>query len=77
VYEQELAAARKVKAYLESALTKVNRQIMELERKSDENLPSKAHDHSDGGMPLHTPVEHPNKGKSSPVSRTRNRRGAK
>jgi hypothetical protein len=77
VYENEIAACRKVRDYLQSALTKVNRQILELERKSDENVPSKTVNNSGGGVPLHSPVEHPDKSKPAAKRRTSDRRGTK
>lgn len=74
MYERELEAMRKVKAYLENALTKVNRQIYELERKSNENVASKTIVPPGAAMPLHPPVEHPNKGKPTTKRSSSSRR---
>lgn len=66
----------KLRDFHAKSLTKINRQIMELERKSDENLSTKAVADSSGRMPLHSAVEHPNKGKPAAKRRTGNRRGS-
>jgi len=77
VYENELAACRKVRDYLQASLTKVNRQILDLERKSSENVSPKARPGNDSGLSVHPAVEHPDQGKPAAQRRTRNRRGAK
>jgi len=71
VYENEIAAAKKVKAYLESALTKCNRVIFDLERKQHENVASETVVSSGSTVQVHPPVESPDKGASPPKRRSR------
>lgn len=65
-----LETCKRLREFHQQQLTKINRQIMEIERKKDENVASETVIPAGTALPLHSPVEHPNKGKSSPKRRS-------
>jgi len=62
----------KLKEYHTKALTKINRQILDLEREQNENLAAKTGVSASPALPLHSEVEHSDK--STPATKRRTRR---
>lgn len=61
----------KLREYHSKALTKINRQILDLEREQNENLAAKTGVSASPALPLHSEVEYPDKGTPATKRRTR------